>query len=207
MNRQSHGVILAIREDSGPAVALAPSPMNSPLPSLSVSTDGAARTPSSPPFSQAVVVEALATARRLLADEGAAQRVLNQAVVGGLAAVSEGIAEPLRHRVILAAVAEHRAGPAHELEITRLLPRFQADGHHVRPRALPSAPPRAPEPKAIRAAIDRLPREHRLLLLLHDVEGMGLAAAATCLGVDVTLARARLHQARLALCELFSAVP
>ncbi|MBK8097523.1 MAG: sigma-70 family RNA polymerase sigma factor [Planctomycetes bacterium] len=179
--------------------------MNSPLPSLSVSTDGAARTSPFPTFSHSHVVEALATARRLLADDGAAQRVLSQALVGAHVAVDEGDAQQLRQRVILAAVAEHRAGPAHEPEITRLLPRFQADGHHVRPRTLPGAPPRAPEPKAVRNAIERLPREHRLVLLLHDVEGLGLAAAARCLGVDVPLARARLHQARLALCELLGA--
>lgn len=173
------------------------------LPSSSVSSGGVAPTSA---FLHAHVLAALATARRLLVDEGTAQRVVREALVDATSATGEP-GERLRERVVGAAVAVHRAGPAHEPEIARLLPRFQADGHHVRPRAVPGAPPRVPDAAEVRAAIGRLPREHRLMLLLHDVEGLTLAAAATCLGIEAALARARLHQARLALCELLAAAP
>jgi RNA polymerase sigma-70 factor (ECF subfamily) len=52
------------------------------------------------------------------------------------------------------------------------------------------------------AAIDRLPEEYRIVLVLRDLEGLEPSAVAGSLGISNDLARQRLHRARLALVKL-----
>jgi RNA polymerase sigma-70 factor, ECF subfamily len=149
----------------------------------------------------------LTRARRLLGDDGSARMVVQHVLVG---AMSSGLLSTdeqrawLEERVLVGAIAVHRQRPAESESIDRLLPQFQADGHHARtPRAAAGAAAAA-HPEHVRAAIERLPIEHRLAVLLRDVEGIGADVAALYLGVDAETVRARLHQARLALCELLA---
>ena len=51
----------------------------------------------------------------------------------------------------------------------------------------------------IRAAIDKLPEQHRTVLLLRDVEGLSTQDVADVLGLTVPTVKTRLHRARLFL--------
>lgn len=174
--------------------------MTSPLTSRSQVADGSM--PPVLPFSRAHAQVAYATATRLMPDEAAARRVVGEVLASApvTAAAAPDNADQVRSFVVRAAVVEHRARPGTAADIQALLPQFVADGHHARRRA--GSPTATGD---VRGAIGKLPVEHRLVLLLHDVEGLALAVTATCLGIDVVVARTRLHQARLALCELLSA--
>jgi RNA polymerase sigma-70 factor (ECF subfamily) len=54
----------------------------------------------------------------------------------------------------------------------------------------------------VREAIERLPDNYRIPLLLRDIEGLDNEAVAAELGVSVNAAKIRVHRARLALREL-----
>lgn len=51
----------------------------------------------------------------------------------------------------------------------------------------------------VERALDRLPEEHREVLLLRDAEGLSGAEAAAALGVSIDALKSRLHRARSAL--------
>ncbi|MGH9204565.1 MAG: RNA polymerase sigma factor, partial [Vicinamibacterales bacterium] len=48
----------------------------------------------------------------------------------------------------------------------------------------------------LEAAIDGLPRDYRSVFALRDIEGMGTAETAECLGVSQVVVKTRLHRAR-----------
>ena len=50
--------------------------------------------------------------------------------------------------------------------------------------------------ECVRGLIDELPRDQRMALLLHDIEGMTLAGVADALGCSVEAAKVRAHRAR-----------
>jgi DNA-directed RNA polymerase specialized sigma24 family protein len=68
-----------------------------------------------------------------------------------------------------------------------------------------SVPPTAETLQLVRRCVDRLPAAHRAVLLLCDVEALSLGEVADLLGVGTEVAKARLHQARQALCSLLDA--
>ncbi len=51
----------------------------------------------------------------------------------------------------------------------------------------------------VRANIDRLPEDHRLVLLLRDIDGYSTRETASILGIKVNAVKTRLHRARSAL--------
>jgi RNA polymerase sigma-70 factor, ECF subfamily len=55
--------------------------------------------------------------------------------------------------------------------------------------------------RQVAAAIESLPEDFRVVVLLRDVEGLSTAEAAAILGVSDAACRIRLHRARLALKE------
>jgi RNA polymerase sigma-70 factor (ECF subfamily) len=52
---------------------------------------------------------------------------------------------------------------------------------------------------AVRRAVERLPPDHRAVVVLHDLEGLDYAECAAALGVPVGTVKSRLHRARLQL--------
>ena len=51
----------------------------------------------------------------------------------------------------------------------------------------------------LKAALEQLPEQHRLVLLLCDVDGLGGTDAAAALGIPEGTLDSRLHRARAAL--------
>jgi len=95
-----------------------------------------------------------------------------------------------------------RARP--EVPLEAFLPVFDEEGRLAEPVADWSAqledPAVAAEARAaIERAIGRLPEESRLVILLHDVEGLPNEEVAQILGLTVAAAKSRLHRARLVL--------
>jgi RNA polymerase sigma-70 factor (ECF subfamily) len=96
-----------------------------------------------------------------------------------------------------------------EAALESLLPRFTKNGQRVLDEADdalgidgPGAHLETLTPEmeaAVRSCIDRLPGTQRAVLLLCDVEGLGVAEAASLLGVDLGEAKRRLHRSRQAL--------
>ncbi len=58
---------------------------------------------------------------------------------------------------------------------------------------------RAENAEHVRAALDHLPTNHRLILILHDMEGLDHDEVASVTGLRAGTVRVRLHRARLAL--------
>ena len=95
--------------------------------------------------------------------------------------------------------ARGRSGP--DLALDEVLPPIDADGHFV---AMDDWTKRIGEQAvdgelraALSAAIEALPDDYRLVLALHDVEGIASTEIAESLGLGVSTVKARLHRARL----------
>jgi len=92
--------------------------------------------------------------------------------------------------------------PAHE-SIDAYLPQF-AGGQHARMIADWSEGAdevilRKERAQIVRQAIETLPPEYRVVLVLRDLEGLSNGEVAEVLGTSVPTVKARLHRARLAL--------
>lgn len=91
-----------------------------------------------------------------------------------------------------------------EKSMEALLPDFAADGHQKIPqkrwhaettRGIESEEIRS----LVRAQIEELPEQYRVVLVLRDVEGLDTEETAAVLGVTLDTVRTRLHRARQAL--------
>jgi len=95
----------------------------------------------------------------------------------------------------------HDPTPAQELSLDALMPRPDGEGRK------PEIPDWSEDAEQallrgelggrLEAAIDRLPREYRIVLLLRDVEGLSAEEAAEALGLSVAAVKSRLHRARV----------
>lgn len=155
----------------------------------------------------------LAAARRILPTEEDAQDAVQEAFLSAFRKIDTFQGEALLgtwlHRVgINAALMKLRKlRRSREHGVDELLPRFTEGGHF-------EAPPRSWGEAAdgpvlreelrleVRKAIERLPDNYRIPLLLRDIEGLDNEALAAELGVSVNAAKIRVHRARLALREL-----
>jgi RNA polymerase sigma-70 factor (ECF subfamily) len=164
--------------------------------------------------------EMLVTARRLLGSEDEAHLALREAFWAAFEAVElpepQRFASWLRRLVVRAALrrteALRRASAAEELG--ELLPRFDESGVRAHDEADeldlqegPGAHLEALDPEqreTVRACVDRLPETHRAVLLLCDVEGFGLAEAASLLSLEPSEVESRLHRSRQALRRLLA---
>lgn len=95
-----------------------------------------------------------------------------------------------------------RARP--EVSLEPFLPVFDGEGRHVQPVVDWSHqlddPAAAQEARAaIERSLSRLPEEHRIVILLHDVEGLPNEEVAATLGLSVAAVKSRVHRARLFL--------
>ena len=91
-----------------------------------------------------------------------------------------------------------------EEPIDDLLPRFDAEGHHLAAPAAWETPSdvlleRHETRAAVRRCIDRLPERYRTVLLLRDIEDLDIQETAAHLAVTQNTVKIRLHRARQAL--------
>jgi RNA polymerase sigma-70 factor (ECF subfamily) len=161
--------------------------------------------------------ELLATARRFLVSDDEAERAFRDAFLAafeGLDGFPDGARlETWLHGIVVReALRRLRAQAlrsAEEAALQPLLPRFTESGQRVLDEAddaFEREGPGAqlenltPEMQAtVRACIARLPGIQRAVFLLCDVEGFGVAQAASLLGFDLGEAKKRLRCSRQAL--------
>lgn len=152
----------------------------------------------------------LAVARRLLRSDDDAQDAVQEAFISafrGIARFEQGsrLSTWLHRIVVNAALMKIRSRKRRPEEpIDDLLPRYEADGHlahPIEPWPVPADELLARKDirAAVRAAIDRLPENHRNVLLLRDIEQLDTEEVARMLEVTPNAVKIRLHRARLAL--------
>jgi RNA polymerase sigma-70 factor, ECF subfamily len=153
----------------------------------------------------------LATARRLVRDEGAAEDAVQKTFLSAFRAI-ESFSGNCRlstwlHRIVvnhaLMKLRSDRRRP--EDTIDDLLPRFDADGRRTA-SASPTPSPGAESllgrhetRLAVRAAIDRLPSSYRTVILLRDIEEWNTEETAAAMRTTPAAVKVRLHRARQAL--------
>ena len=91
-----------------------------------------------------------------------------------------------------------------EKSMDALLPEFVADGYQKEPQKRWHAEgsggiEQAEVRSLVRARIEELPEQYRVVLVLRDVEGLDTEETAAVLGVTLDTVRTRLHRARQAL--------
>lgn len=89
-----------------------------------------------------------------------------------------------------------------ERSIEDFLPVFLEDGHQrtSTPRWTPEASADTREIRTlVRAKIDELPEQYRIVLMLRDIEGLSTEETAVCLDMNISAVKTRLHRARQAL--------
>jgi RNA polymerase sigma-70 factor (ECF subfamily) len=91
-----------------------------------------------------------------------------------------------------------------ERAIEDFLPRFLPDGHQADPavpwqEAVDAVLQRQELCGTVRACIDRLPEDYRIVLLLRDIEELDTEETAQLLGMNASAVKTRLHRARQAL--------
>jgi RNA polymerase sigma-70 factor, ECF subfamily len=89
-----------------------------------------------------------------------------------------------------------------EISLDEVLPPFGEDGRHARVLTDWSSSINDPavqtELRAVlSSAVSELPAHYRAVILLHDVEGLSMAAVANALRITVPTAKSRAHRARL----------
>lgn len=148
----------------------------------------------------------LAVTRRLLRHDAEAHEALREAFSRAFEAIDafdeQASLEAWLHGFARSA-ALRRVRPMEEPPLDVLLPAFLEDGHHARHPHAWTIPDDVGG--RVRAAVDRLPDAYRIVLLLHDAEGLDAAAVARALGLTDNLVELRLHRARQALRGLLEA--
>ena len=96
-----------------------------------------------------------------------------------------------------------------EEPVEDLVPRFLPTGAHVETfnawrESAPAEAATEPAAGAVRDAVGRLPSTYRVVLLLHDVEGVPATDLAGILGISANAVTLRLHRARMALRRLIA---
>ncbi|MFA6045208.1 MAG: sigma-70 family RNA polymerase sigma factor [Phycisphaerales bacterium] len=157
----------------------------------------------------------LAIARRMLPNEDDAQ----DAVQEGFLAAFKGLPSfdgnsrlsTWLHRIVVNAclmkLRSKRRRP--ERSIEEILPKFREDGHAWEPGSAWQSPTKGLEEKELSArmleAIDNLPENYRIVLVLRDIQGLDTAETGVIVGLSENAVKTRLHRARQALRELIDA--
>jgi RNA polymerase sigma-70 factor, ECF subfamily len=155
----------------------------------------------------------LAVARRFTRIDEDARDIVQSAYLNAFRALDgfEGGAQLATwlHRIVvntaLMKLRSQRRKPEESLE--PLLPTYQADGHHVEQFTDWTASPdellmRRETRGIVRACIEQLPQQYRVVLLLRDIEEMSTQEVAAALTMTPTAVKVRLHRARQALSTL-----
>ena len=112
------------------------------------------------------------------------------------------------YRVVMNAALMHRRKTKRRptQSLTDFLPRFRADGRHVRidvdygeASRIESLVEQRELSQLLRDAIGRMPERYRAPMVLRDLEELSTAEVATILAIDERAVRQRLHRARLML--------
>jgi RNA polymerase sigma-70 factor, ECF subfamily len=152
----------------------------------------------------------LATARRLLRDEGSAEDAVQKTFLSAFQAI-RGFSGNSRlstwlHRIVVNhALMKLRANRSRREEsIDELLPKFDDEGQRAMPltAVVPCSESRLDEREtrlAVRQAIDRLPVGYRTVILLRDIEEFDTHETADLMGTTPAAVKVRLHRARQAL--------
>jgi RNA polymerase sigma-70 factor (ECF subfamily) len=152
----------------------------------------------------------LAVARRYLPNDEDAREAVQQAFLNAYRALPSfhGDAQlgTWLHRITVNAclmkLRTNRRRP--ETPIEKFLPTFVEDGHQTRsskdwsPVALRGIE-RSETRAAVREAIDKLPENYRIVLMLRDIEEFTTEQAADLMGLSTDAVKTRLHRARQAL--------
>lgn len=152
----------------------------------------------------------LAVARKMMPNEADAEEAVQDAFLNafkGLAAFDgrSKLTTWLHQITVNACLMKLRSKRRRpEMSIEALLPAFQSDGHQVRSSErwvdLDEPSIERHEIKAlVRAKIEELPEQYRVILMLRDVSGLDTEETAQTLGVTLDTVRTRLHRARQAL--------
>lgn len=151
-----------------------------------------------------------AVARRLVRDESAADDAVQEAFVNAFRSLpgfrGEASLSTWLHRIVVnVALGRLRKAATSPTDAAEEL---VADGP-IGPMSAGSFPPRwgqverlaaRDETRALtRRMIDRLPENHRTVLILRDIEELTTAESAEALAVSAGVIKTRLHRARLAL--------
>lgn len=155
--------------------------------------------------------ELLALARRLLRHGAEAAEAVQRAYLAGFPVElgpehASDLGADLRSHLIDACIARARARSGTPSDaIEAFLPRFDHAGNHaapIRPWPAPGGVGRDALLSATRRSFDDLPEPHRLVVVLHDVEGLALGEIARRMELSPADVRRCLHQARQALIGL-----
>jgi len=152
----------------------------------------------------------LRVARRFLRSEEDARDAVQDAFISAYKSIarfgSNSRLSTWLHRIVVnASLMRLRSQRRHpEEDIESLLPRFVEDGHQVEPsvawsESAETMVEREEVRGIVRAAIDRLPEQYRIVLLLRDIEEMTTEETAEALGITANAVKIRLHRARQAL--------
>lgn len=157
----------------------------------------------------------LAIARRMLPNEDDAE----DAVQEGFLAAFKGLANfdgnsrvaTWLHRIVVNAclmkLRAKRRRP--ERSIDDLLPRFHDDGRPWEPGSAWRSPSEGLEQREVAAkimeAIENLPENYRIVLVLRDIQGLDTAETGVIVGLSENAVKTRLHRARQALREAIDA--
>jgi RNA polymerase sigma-70 factor, ECF subfamily len=155
----------------------------------------------------------LRVARRMMPAEEDARDAVQDAFVAAFKSIGRFEAQSQLstwlHRILVNAslmrLRSRKRRPEEDIEDH--LPRFREDGHQVEPSVAwgaVSEPADAMIERAelrdqVRAAIDMLPDNYRVVLLLRDIEELSTEEVAEMLGISANAVKIRLHRARQAL--------
>lgn len=154
----------------------------------------------------------LAVARRMLTREEDAQDAVQEAFLSAFKSLDKFDGRSLLttwlHRITVNVCLmklrsqRRRGGP--ERSIDELLPTFTGDGHQTRDSVAwkPSTSggiEQAEVRDLVRAKINELPEQYRVVLMLRDIEQLSTEETATALDMTINAVKTRLHRARQAL--------
>ena len=152
----------------------------------------------------------LVLARRLLRNEDEAREAVQDALVSAFRSCRrfEGASRITTwlHRIVVNSclMRLRKRSRGAEVSIDEWLPAFQEDGHHEATFTDWSNSAHALLEQQelrghVRRCIDRLPDSYRTVLLMRDIEGLGMEEIAAALDISVNAVKIRLHRGRQAL--------
>lgn len=152
----------------------------------------------------------LLVARRFLGHQQDAEEVVQDAFLSAFKAIEgfEGNSKlsTWLHRIVVnAALMKLRTKKRKpERPIEDLLPRFESDGHRVKPEpvwgiTVDTAVQDRENREVVRRSIGELPESYRTVLLLRDIEQLSTEETAARLDLSIAAVKTRLHRARQAL--------
>jgi RNA polymerase sigma-70 factor (ECF subfamily) len=158
----------------------------------------------------------LATARRFLGAGEDSADVVQEAFCSAFQAMDgfqgKSTLSTWLHRIVVNACLMRLRSRSRQrtVSIDVLLPVFDDKGHHIQAIASWGEPwermMRTETQDQVRSCIDLLPDDHRVVLLLRDIEGLDTAEAAKALGISIPAVKTRLHRARQALRSLLEPI-